>query len=278
VPEVGDGEQQNGAQALAAGLEAVAHRPVQARGPGIRGGNVLAQAGFHFRAEGGEFSFEVGRAAHRVRSLFNHSEMESLEQVSRRFFADPSWLIKSVFGALLVFPIPVFALGYIYRLAEQGRRGEVVDIPEWDNWLEMLRHGLRFLALICILVVAPIFVSWLISWPWHAVLGRLAYLPMAPVALLTVPLTSAALYQYQRREDFRDALRIPLLFRMIVAARHHLVVPALAFIGFALVLLPVLPYALFTGGALISYYYALMFHEVEQRGRAAASGRAVIRR
>jgi hypothetical protein len=205
--------------------------------------------------------------------------MVSLEQVSRRAFTDPSWFLKSVLGAfLLVTPLCFFAFGYIYRLAEQGRRGEMLDLPDWDNWLEMLRHGLRFLALIGILTVAPLLLSWLLSWPWHALLGRLAYLPIAPVALIAVPLTSAALYQYQRREDFRDALRIATLFRMVVAARHFLVIPTLAFVGLLIVLLPLLPYALFTGGALISYYYALMFHEVEQRGRAAASGRAVIRR
>ena len=65
---------------------------------------------------------------------------------------------------------------------------------------------------------------------------------------------------------------------MVVAAREFLVIPTLAFIGYIFVLFPLLPYALFTGGALISYYYALMFHEVEQRSRAATSGRATLRR
>jgi hypothetical protein len=92
------------------------------------------------------------------------------------------------------------------------------------------------------------------------------------------PITAAGLYRFQRHEDFREAFRVAVLFRMVIAAREFLVVPTLAFIGFLFVLFPLLPYALFTGGALISYYYALMFHEVELRSRAAASGRAILRR
>jgi Protein of unknown function (DUF4013) len=206
--------------------------------------------------------------------------MVSLEQVSRRAFADPSWFIKSVFGTgmLLIPGAHFWALGYVYRMAQQGRRGQSMDLPDWDDWRMLFVDGVRLFAIILVLTVLPLVLSWLISLPWHPWLGPLSYVPMVPVLLLAGPLTAAGVYRFQRNEDFREAFRIAMLFRMIVAAREHLVVPTLATIGFIFVLFPLLPYALFTGGALISYYYALVFHEVEQRARAAASGRSVNRR
>jgi uncharacterized membrane protein YesL len=206
--------------------------------------------------------------------------MVTLEQVSRRVFADPSWFVKSLFGTgLLLIPGAHFwALGYVYRMAMQGRRGLIVELPDWEDWRLLFVDGLRLFAIVAVLMVLPLALCWLISLPWHPLLGPLSYLPMIPALLLVGPLTAAGLYRYQRREDFREAFRVAVLFRMIVAARDLMLVPTLAYIGFLFVLFPVLPYALFTGGALIAYYYALMFHEVEQRVRADASGRSNLRR
>lgn len=206
--------------------------------------------------------------------------MVSLEQVSRRVFTDPSWFMKSVFGTgmLLIPGAHFWALGYVYRMAQQGRRGERMDLPDWDDWRLLFFDGVRLFAIFLVLTALPLTVSWLISLPWHPLLGPLSYLPMIPVLLLCGPLTAAGLYRFQREENFREAFRIAMLFRMVVAAREFMVVPTLAFIGYVFVLFPLLPYALFTGGALISYYYALMFHEVEQRIRASTSGRSLLRR
>ncbi len=212
--------------------------------------------------------------------FYNHLVMVSLEQVSRRVFADPSWFIKSVFGTvlLLIPPFSFLALGYVYRLAQQGRRGEIVDLPDWEDWRLLFVQGVRLFAILFVLAVLPLFAAWLVSLPWHPLLGRLSYVPMIPVFLFAGPLTAAGLYRFQRRDDFREAFQVSVLFRMVVAAREFVIVPTLTFIGFVLVLFPLLPYALFTGGALISYYYALIFHELEQRARAAASGRSVLSR
>lgn len=215
--------------------------------------------------------------------------MVTLEQVSKRIFSEPNWFVKTVVGAILMFfPLPfVFAFGYIYRVSAMARRGEPPDLPDWEDWPALWFDGLRMVALVLGLAVVPILAGWLVALPlrvllapvpFYSMLAPFLYLPMVPGLFLSFPLTAAGLYRFQRHEDFRDAFRVAMLFRMVVAAREHLVVPTLAFIGFVFVLFPVLPYALFTGGALISYYYALMFHEVEQRARAAASGRSVIRR
>jgi hypothetical protein len=220
--------------------------------------------------------------------------MVTLEQVSRRVLADPSWLLKTVVGAVLVLLAPfsllvtlAFAMGFIYRVADLGRRGLAIELPDWDNWRGLLVDGLRFLALLGVLAILPIVVTWLMSgllaWlfegvPLYRTFAWLLYLPMVPVLLLVFPMAAASLYRFQRREEFRDAFRMELLLRMVVSTRGRLVVPSLSYIGLMVVLLPLFPYALFTGGLVFFYYCALTFHGIEAGARSRASGQSILRR
>ncbi len=208
--------------------------------------------------------------------------MVTLEQVSRRVFADSSWLIKTLVGTILLV-VPPLALGYIYRVAEQGRQGRLPDLPDWDDWRGLFVDGLRFLLLLVVLTAVPIFLAWafagLLSWlfqglPFFWAFSQFLYLPLVPISILAPPLTAASLYRYQRRWDFNDAFRFPALFRMVVATKGRFVIPTLAYIGLLVVLLPVLPYALFTGGVVVFHYYALIFHQTEAASRSGASGQS----
>ena len=212
--------------------------------------------------------------------------MVTVDQVSKRVFDDSSWLIKTVIGAF-VLAVPPFALGYLYRVAAQGRRGLPITLPDWDDWRGLFVDGLRFLILIVGLAIGPIILCWvlsiLLSWLLHNVPGYWAfagflYLPLVPAILLAAPLTGASLYRYQRREEFREAFRFPLLLRMVMATKARLVIPTLAYLGFVIVLFPLIPYALFTGGVVIFYYYAFTFHELEKAAHAAASASSLPRR
>ncbi|MGH8018625.1 MAG: DUF4013 domain-containing protein [Opitutaceae bacterium] len=205
--------------------------------------------------------------------------MATLEQVCRRVFGDPGWLIKTLVGTLLLI-VPPLALGYIYRLTEQGRRGQPLELPEWDDWRSLFVDGLRMLVLLVIFTIVPLVAGWfvamLLSWLLHGVplfwaFAGFLYLPLVPVLVLALPVTGASLYRYQRRWDFRDALRLSTLMRMVVATRGRLVIPTLAYIGSMVVLFPIVPYALFTGGMIVFYYYALVFHQTVTTARPAAS-------
>lgn len=210
--------------------------------------------------------------------------MVTLEQVSRRVFSDPTWLIKSIIGAfLLVLPPWVFTLGYLYRVAEQGRRGQPLDLPDWDDWGSLFRDGLKMLVIVLAWIVIPIFLGWLIvqalQWvPILRVFGPLLYMPMVPGLVFGFPLAAAALYRFQRREDFRDAVHLAVLLRMIAAARGQIAIPTLAYIGFLFVLFPLFPYALFTGGLIIFYYFAMTFRQIEINAHGSASAPSEIRR
>jgi hypothetical protein len=211
--------------------------------------------------------------------------MVTLEQVLRRVFSDSSWLIKTVIGAFLVF-VPPLALGYLYRVALMGRRGHPLELPDWDDWRGLFIDGLRLSVIVLVLAVAPIFVGWLLSLPFQIPLfagffNPLRYLLVLPGLLLAVPLTAAGLYRYQHNHDFRQAFQFVLLFRMIGACGAQMIVPTLAYLGFALVLGPLIllvPYALFAGGVVVFYFFALTFHQIEAGPRSTASGKPEFRR
>ncbi len=205
--------------------------------------------------------------------------MATLEQVCRRVFDDPAWLIKTLVGTLLLV-VPPLAFGYIYRLTEQGRRGQPVELPDWDDWRSLFVDGLRMLLLLLIFTIVPLMAGWLaavaLSWllrgvPLFWAFAGFLYLPLVPVLVLALPITGASLYRYQRRWDFRDALSLPTLMRMVVATRGRWIIPTLAYIGSMVVLFPIVPYALFTGGVVVFYYYALVFHQTVSSARPAAS-------
>jgi hypothetical protein len=220
--------------------------------------------------------------------------MITLEQVSRRVLTDQSWVLKTVIGAVLLVMAPFCLLltlplpaGYIYRVADLGRRGLTIELPDWEGWRGMFVDGIRFLAIIGALAVLPLGVTWImtmtLTWLLQAFPGYLAfawllYLPMVPVLLFVFPLSAASVYRFQRRGEFRDAFRMEFLFRMVVATKGRLVVPALALIGLVIVLLPIFPYALFAGGLVFFYYCALVFHGIEAAARARASAQTVLRR
>jgi MFS family permease len=194
-------------------------------------------------------------------------------------FSDPSWLIKTLMGTLLLV-VPPLAFGYVYRMSEQGRRGQPAELPDWDDWRGLFFDGLKMLLLLLIFTLAPILLGWLVAlfltWllegvPLFWAFAGFLYLPLVPVLVLALPVTAASLYRYQRRWDFRDALQLPALLRMVVATKGRLVVPTLAYIGLLTVLFPILPYALFTGAVVLFYFYGLVFQQTVAVARPPTS-------
>ena len=106
-------------------------------------------------------------------------------------------------------------------------------------------------------------ICWLLSLPIPAVFGPFARVAMVPGLLLVAPLTAAGVYRYQRRESFRDAFRLPVLWAMLGASKFRFFVPTLAFLGLMWAGLPLLPFALFTGSAAVFTFYACFFRSLE---------------
>src|SRR5690606_11274910 len=136
--------------------------------------------------------------------------MPTLELVCKRLFADSSWFIKSIVGALLlVVPIAHFlAFGYLYALIERARRGDSLELPDWEDWRRLFVNGIPAFVIFLVLGVFPLVAVWVLTLPLRPFyLGALVYLPLAPAVLLVAPLTAAGIYQYQKREEYRDAFR-----------------------------------------------------------------------
>lgn len=201
--------------------------------------------------------------------------MPSLEQVCKRLFSDQSWFIKAIVGALLlIVPVAHFlAFGYIYAMIEQARRGEELEFPEWGDWKRLFLNGAAAFVLFLALCVVPIFLVWVLVLPLTFLhYGVFVYLPLVPVVMVSGPLTVASIYQYQKREDFRDAFRFYILTDMLRSTKGYFWVPTFALIGFLVAGAPLMTFTIFMGLAVSWTYYAASFRFVEESRKRAARG------
>jgi hypothetical protein len=205
-----------------------------------------------------------------------NAEMPTLESVCKRLFGDSAWLVRSLVGAvLLVVPVAhFFAFGYLYELINRARRGEGGGLPPWEDWGRLFSRGVTAFVLFVFLGLTPILVAWLLTWPLRLLsYGVVVYLPLLPAIMLAGPLTAAGIYQYQKREEYRDAFRIYVLIAMIRSSRARFWVPTFALIGFLLVGYPLMTFTVFLGLAASWRYYASYFRYVEEarKGRMKSS-------
>ncbi|MBI5382857.1 MAG: DUF4013 domain-containing protein [Opitutae bacterium] len=200
--------------------------------------------------------------------------MPTLEQVCKRLFSDSTWFVKCVAGALLL-AVPVahfFAFGYLYALVDRARRGESLELPEWEDWRRLFSNGVIAFVIFLALGVVPLIAGWLLTWPfrWLPIdLGVLVYLPLAPAIMAAAPLTAAGIYQYQKREQYRDALRAYVLVLMLASSKGRFLIPSFAFVGLIVTLSPLMTFTLFVGLAASLTFFAAFFRAVEESRKAA---------
>lgn len=184
--------------------------------------------------------------------------------------------MKCIVGALLL-AIPVahfFAFGYLYELADRARRGESLELPEWEDWRRLFVHGVAAFVIFLVLGLVPIALAWVLTFPLRVVgYGALVYLPMMPAVMLAMPLTAAGLYQYQRREEYADAFRPWVLMAMLKASRGYFWVPTFAMVGFFGAGYPLMTFTAFVGLAIGWTFFIAFFRHIEQARRQTA-GRA----
>lgn len=198
--------------------------------------------------------------------------MPPLELLCKRLFSDSSWILKCLLGAVLL-AVPglhFFACGYLYEVVNRARRGEPLELPEWEDWRRLFFNGVAAFVIFAAFTVAPLALAWLLTRPLHWLgAGWFSYTPMMPVLLLCFPLTAAALYLYQKREDYRDAFRPWVLLRMLRATGPALWWPTLALVGVLVTGLPFMTFALFSAFVLFGAAYASLFQQTEAALRAA---------
>lgn len=197
--------------------------------------------------------------------------MPTLEQVCKRLFSDASWFVKCVAGGLLMV-VPVahfFAFGYLYEMVAQARRGERLELPEWGEWRRLFMNGVAAFVIFLVLGAAPLAICWMLTLPLRFFsFGAFAYVPMIPGLLLAGPLTAAGIYQYQKREEYRDAFRLKVLLAMLASTKARFFVPTFALVGFFTVGFPLMTFTIFTGFAAGWTFYAAFFRAVEESRKA----------
>lgn len=192
--------------------------------------------------------------------------MPTLELVCKRLFTDSAWFVKCVIGALLmVVPIAhFFAFGYLYELVARARHGGAVELPAWDDWRRLFVNGVPAFIIFMVLGVLPLAVAWVLTWPLRLLAyGAFVYLPLVPAVMIAGPLTAAGIYQYQKREEYLDAFRLPILIEMLRSSRSRFWLPTLAFIGFLAAGYPLMTFTVFVGFAASWTYYASYYRFVE---------------
>lgn len=197
--------------------------------------------------------------------------MPTLEQVCKRLFSTPSWFLKCVIGGLLLaIPFAHFvAFGYLYELLGRARRGDSLDFPEWDDWRRMFVNGIPAFVIFLVLGVLPIGAGWALTFPLRFLnYGVFVYLPLVLPVVLSVPLTAAGIYQYQKREEYRDAFRIWLLLLMLRSSKGRFLIPVFATAGFIITLYPLMTFSLFAGMACSWAFYGAFFRSVEEARKA----------
>jgi len=193
--------------------------------------------------------------------------MPTLELVCKRLFADSSWFLKCIVGALLLV-VPVahfFAFGYLYALIERAHRGDAVTLPEWGDWRRLFSDGIAAFVIFLALGVLPIAVAWVFTWPLRLLaFGAFVYLPLVPAVLVAPALTAAGIYQYQKREEYADAFRLAVLGAMLRTSRGRFVLPTLALIGLLAAGYPLMTFTIFAGLAAAWTYFAAAFRFMEE--------------
>ena len=196
--------------------------------------------------------------------------MPTLELVCKRLFADSSWFIKCIVGALLlVIPVAQFlAFGYLYALIERARRGDTVILPDWGEWKRLFFDGIVAFVIFFVLGVLPIAVAWLLTLPLRVFdFGVFVYLPMVPVVMIVGPLVVAGIYQYQKREQYADAFRFQVLGSMLRSAQSKFVLPTLSVIGLLVAAYPLMTFTVFVALAGSWTYYAATYRIIEESRR-----------
>lgn len=198
--------------------------------------------------------------------------MPTLEQVCKRLFADRAWFVRCIVGAMLL-AIPIahfFAFGYLFELVARARRGDSLDFPAWDDWRRMFVNGIPAFLIFAVLGLLPLAVGWSLTWPlrWLG-WGVFVYLPLVPVVIVVPALTAAGIYQYQKREEYRDAFRLWLLVRMLRSSKARFYLPTFAVMGFMAIGYPLMTFAVFVALAVGWTFFSASFRAIEESRKGA---------
>lgn len=190
--------------------------------------------------------------------------MLSIESISERFFKDPAYVSKLLIGSLLCF-IPIIhivSLGYLYRMALNIEINKPLSLPEWDNWYDLIKNGLLFLALALVFIGIPLGIGFLLSmllfYITFGILGIITYLPLAIMGLITPSIFVSALFRFQKYRSIYPLSDIKSLIIPLIYVWPKVLLGTFCTLGFMFILSPLYGFSIFIGLAFLIYYFAII--------------------
>jgi hypothetical protein len=199
-------------------------------------------------------------------------ETPIFEEVFSRMLGLSGFWLKMLVGGLLSF-VPIinfFAFGYLLRLSKGVMRTGRLTLPDWEDWAELLADGLKFGVVWLFYWFLPLLLAAAISLVFALIgLGAFSWLVLSVAFFLSPILFGAALYRFNRRQNFHDLLDVVLIIRMSYGAFPRLIIPALVFAGICAVAAPLYGFALFFSFVVVIAHTTLSFRTIEQRRTVA---------
>ena len=195
-------------------------------------------------------------------------ETPIFEELCLRLIRQPGVVRKLLIGGLLSFVpfVNLLAFGYLHGLTVQVRRTGRFDLPEWTEWDQLFRDGLRFAVPWLTYWLLPIGLSFVLASILEGMdLGALSYLVFSVVFALSSVLFGAALYRVQTRNDFKVLLDLALILRLSALHWERMLVPVFVVAGMFFVAGPLYGFPFFIGFVLILSYTTYLFSVLESR-------------
>ncbi len=127
------------------------------------------------------------------------------EEAFKFAFKDRNWIVKIVIGGILgLIPIVnlIFLIGYSLVVLKDSVENKPPVLPEWSAWMEYGKSGLRGLLILIVYGIPLIILGALSAMP---ALGKLFYVLFILVNILTVPVFTLALIQWNAKGDLKAA-------------------------------------------------------------------------
>lgn len=191
------------------------------------------------------------------------------EEVTRRVVSDSRFLTTGIICSLLCF-IPIlnfFAFGMLYRYARQIRQGGGLQLPEWDNLLDLFFDGLKLFAFLLVYFFVPLLLAYGVTRALDQVpfLEFMSFASFHLILFMAPTFFLVALILYLREERLDDLLNFERYFTFILAARWYWLLPSILFTFLVLFLKSLWGFSFFLGFTVLIPYYCLVIMRLEEK-------------
>lgn len=177
--------------------------------------------------------------------------------------SDKDWVKKILIGCVisLVPILNLLSLGYFLNCLQLGMQGRT-ELPEWEDWGELLKDGFFVLLIIVIYLAIP-----LVLFPILSFIPFIGTIIASILLLLAGLLLPVALGSYSLRRNFEDVIRIKPIFEQAMAVIQYYL-PAyiimVIIVSFCFIITAFLPLVSFIGVLLMFYVSVVFFNLVGQ--------------